>query len=227
MKWFVKGGLIGGAVGGGIAGYQASQRSDEEAARGDATSMLVMRGAATGALAGTSVAWVFKVRANRKASKTAKRMAEQGSAKGRQLAQKARPHIDQARDLASSQWQDASHLVATSLVPAVVAAAERAADTVGGVVHDAVEAGRPAMTEAIHSGREALVDAYEAGRPGAAQALSAGRTGLSDAAQGARPGVDAIVDSGRDRVTDLVDVSRDRVESAVDAGRDRVTARIA
>lgn len=227
MKWYVKGGLIGGALGGGIASYQASQRSPEEVASGDATGMLVLRGAATGALAGTSVAWVFKVKADRKARKTAQKLADQSAAKGRQLANKARPHLDQARDTVSSQWHDASHLMATSVVPAVVAAAEKAADTVGGVVHDAVEAGRPAMTEALQSGRGALVDAYEAGRPGATQALSASRAGLTDAAHGARPGVDAIVDSGRDRVSDLVDVSRDRAESAVETGRERVNARVA
>lgn len=175
MKWFVKSGLIGAALGAGFAAVKASRRTPEEVAAGDPTARLVLRGALFGATGGVSVGWIRQrgSGSGAQAALTAVPGAEEidlrtlvadGAERTKRAAESAKPHLESARDSLVSGLKDAGATVTTSLLPTVVAAAEKAVDAVGDALHDAVEAGRPAISEALHDGWDAIEDTVESGR---------------------------------------------------------------
>lgn len=157
MNSMTRGALIGGAVGGVLAALRASRRSRP----GDDDAPSTVSAAFRGAVGGSLLGGLVGLTGDRRARETAVEWTDEGIAHGRELADRARPHVTAALDSASDQLHDVGDLVTTAVVPSVVAAASRAADVVG----DAVDAGRPHLHDAYVSGRAGVAEAVEAARP--------------------------------------------------------------
>lgn len=146
LNQVLRGMIVGGVVGGAIAALQATRRPASATAGTSPDAVpAIARGVAEGALAGTVVGFLL----DRRARSAAGAFADDGVARGRQFAEKARPVLESAYGSVSEQLHEVGDTVATSLVPSVVAAAERAV----GVLGDAAEAARPVVESAVDSTR--------------------------------------------------------------------------
>jgi hypothetical protein len=186
VNLLVKGALIGGAVGGGIAALQASRRP-ADTARGSTRPVVpaVGKGVVEGVLAGGVVGLVLDVRARRRAAV----LAGEGLLIGRRLARRAGPALDSARESMAEGFHATEEAFATSVLPAVSSATERALGAIGEALSDAAAAGRPAA-EIVQAGRvaaqEAVVDAFHVARPAVGAAVGS-------AVEGARNRASAVV----------------------------------
>ena len=167
MNSMTRGALIGGVIGAAVAAVRTSRRSRPGDADAPSTASAALRGALGGSLLGGLVG----LAGDRRARETAIEWTDEGLAHGRELADRARPHVDAALDSASEQLHDVGDVVTTTVVPSVVAAAWRAADVVG----DAVEASRPHLHDAYVSGRAGVAEAVEAARPAVESAAAEAR----------------------------------------------------
>ncbi|CAN5911270.1 hypothetical protein BH23ACT2_BH23ACT2_25860 [soil metagenome] len=171
MNPLLKSALIGGVLGGTFAAVRTRRHPAAAGTDRPPAAPAVAKGVARGTVAGGIVGLVLDRRARAAATARAAELAEEGTARGRRLAEAARPVVGSTLDTVSDQLHGVSETMVTSVMPSVVAAAERAVDVVG----DAVDASRPHLHDALTSGREGLHEAVEAARPAVETAVDAAR----------------------------------------------------
>lgn len=147
MNQVLRGTIVGGVVGGAIAALQASRRpASATVGTNPDVAPAIARGVAEGALVGTLVGIVI----DRRARSAAVAVAGEGAARGRRVAEKARPVLESAYESVGEQLHEVGDTVSTTLVPPVLAVAERAFEALG----DAVDAARPAVGSAVDAARD-------------------------------------------------------------------------